>query len=111
GYKNSADKLRVEIAHFIGFSVEGLVQKLLSSDEFHVALKISTFQVAAKADFDKALVGFPTTLFPFLGKVATAARGTLSDVSHILPDKFTRLSTSVSSVPSDVNEAPDQVPL
>ncbi|GJY45909.1 hypothetical protein Tco_0434972 [Tanacetum coccineum] len=82
GYKNSADKLRVEIAHFIGSSVEGLVRKLLSSDEFHVTLKISNFQVAAKAGFDKALVGFPTTPFPFLGKVAAAAR----DASKVYTD-------------------------
>ncbi|GJZ47851.1 hypothetical protein Tco_0601683 [Tanacetum coccineum] len=140
-YKNSDDELRAEIAHFIGSGVEGLVRKLLSSDEFHATLahvaslginygverglrmgrtdadfemavqKVSNFQVGAKVDFDKALVGFPTTPFPFLGKVATAAGGTLSDVAHILPDKLARLSTSVSAVPSDVNEAPDQEPL
>ncbi|GKG36603.1 hypothetical protein Tco_0444281, partial [Tanacetum coccineum] len=38
GYKNSNDELRAEIAHFIGSGVEGLVRKLLSSDEFHAAL-------------------------------------------------------------------------
>nr|GEV26756.1 hypothetical protein [Tanacetum cinerariifolium] len=49
GYKNSTDELRVEIAHFIGSGVKGL------------------------ADFNKALVGFLTTQFPFLGKVVAAA--------------------------------------
>ncbi|GJW68754.1 hypothetical protein Tco_0123178 [Tanacetum coccineum] len=98
-YKNSANELRAEIAYFIGSGVEGLVRKLLSSDKFHAALahvaslginygvktglgmgrtdadfemavqKVSSFQVGAKADFDKALVGFPTTPFPFLGKL------------------------------------------
>ncbi|GKB91676.1 hypothetical protein Tco_0963948, partial [Tanacetum coccineum] len=29
----------------------------------------------AKSDFDKALVDFPTTLFPFLGKIVAAAEG------------------------------------
>ncbi|GKD40503.1 hypothetical protein Tco_1260710, partial [Tanacetum coccineum] len=141
GYKNSDDELRAEIAHFIGSGAEGLVQKLLSSDEFHATLahvaslgidygvkrglrmgrtdadfemavqKVSNFQVGAKADFDKALVGFPTTPFPFLSKVATTTGGTLFDVAHILPDKLAHLSTSVSVFPSDVNEAPDQVPL
>ncbi|GKA22796.1 hypothetical protein Tco_0708758 [Tanacetum coccineum] len=141
GYKNSDAELRVEIAHFIGSGAEGLVQKLLSSDEFHATLahvaslgidygvkrglrmgrtdadfemavqKVSNFQVGAKADFDKALVGFPTTPFPFLSKVATTTGGTLFDVAHILPDKLAHLSTSVSVFPSDVNEAPDQVPL
>ncbi|GJW68752.1 retrovirus-related pol polyprotein from transposon TNT 1-94 [Tanacetum coccineum] len=112
GYKNSANELRAKIAHFIGSGVEGLVRKLLSSDEFHAALThVTSLGISAKADFDKALVGFPTTLFPFLGKVVTEAGGTLFDVDHIFPDKFTRSSTSVSAVPSDVNEAPDQVPL
>ncbi|GJU80733.1 hypothetical protein Tco_1283098 [Tanacetum coccineum] len=110
GYKNFDDELRAEIFHFIGSGVEGLVRKLLSSDELHAALA-HVVSLGAKANFDKALVGFPTTPFPFLGKVATAAGGTLYDVDHILPDKFACLSTSVSAVPSDVNEAPDQVPL
>nr|GEX98022.1 hypothetical protein [Tanacetum cinerariifolium] len=111
GYKNSTDELRAEVAQFIGSGVEGLVRRLLSSDEFHTALahvaslginygverglhmrrtnadfkmvvqKVSNFQVGAKADFDKALVDFPTTPFPFLGKVVTATGGTLSEVA------------------------------
>ncbi|GJY79044.1 hypothetical protein Tco_0484845 [Tanacetum coccineum] len=120
---------------------QSLVRRLLSSDEFHVALshveslginygierglrmgrtntdfemavqKVSNFQVAAKADFDKSLVDFPTTPFPFLGKVVAAAGGTLSDVAQILQDKFARSATLVSTAPSGVNEAPNQVPL
>nr|GEV04388.1 reverse transcriptase domain-containing protein [Tanacetum cinerariifolium] len=65
--------LRVEIAYFIGSGVEGLVRKLLTSDEFHVALTHVASLVRAKADFNKALVGFSTTQFPFLGKVVAAA--------------------------------------
>ncbi|GJR04249.1 hypothetical protein Tco_0527233 [Tanacetum coccineum] len=141
GCKNSADELRAEIAHFIGSGIEGLVRKLLSSDEFYAALahvaslginygferglhmgcidadfkmavqKVHNFQVGVKADFDKALVGFPTTPFPFLDKVVAEARGTLFDVAHILMDKFARSSMSVFVVPYDVNEAPNQVSL
>nr|GEU88614.1 hypothetical protein [Tanacetum cinerariifolium] len=141
GYKNSTDELRAEVAQFIGSGVEGLVRRLLSSDEFHTALahvaslginygverglhmrrtdadfkmvvqKVSNFQVGAKADFDKALVDFPTTPFPFHGKVVAATGGTLSEVAQILPNKFARSAASASTAPSGVNEAPDQVPL
>ncbi|GJW37531.1 hypothetical protein Tco_0060451 [Tanacetum coccineum] len=120
-------------------SIEGVVQKLLSSDEFHVALarvaslginygvekglrmgrtdvefeaavqKVSNFHVGAKADFDKALVDFPTTPFPFLNKIVAASRGTLFGVAQILPNKFVRTATLVSVAPSSVNEAPEQV--
>nr|GEV25365.1 hypothetical protein [Tanacetum cinerariifolium] len=38
--------------------------------------------VGAKDDFDKALVGFPTTQFPFLGKVAAAAGGMTASVPY-----------------------------
>nr|GEZ64676.1 hypothetical protein [Tanacetum cinerariifolium] len=95
-----------------------LVRKLLSSDEFHVALarvaslginydvgrglrmgrtdvefevavqKVSNFRVGAKANFDKALDDFPTTPFPFLSKIDAASEGGLPDVAQILPDKL-----------------------
>nr|GEY59596.1 hypothetical protein [Tanacetum cinerariifolium] len=124
-----------------GSGVEGVVRKLLSSDEFHAALarvaslginygverrlrmgrtdvvfeaavhKVSNFHAGAKADFDKALVDFPTTPFPFLNKIAAASGGTLSDVAQILPDKFVCSATSVFVAPSSVNEATEQVEL
>ncbi|GJY51083.1 hypothetical protein Tco_0441930 [Tanacetum coccineum] len=116
-----------------------LVLKLLSSDEFHAALdrvaslginygverglrmvctnvefeaavqKVSNFHAGAKADFDKALVDFPTTPFPFLSKIVVASEGTLFNVAQIFPNKFVRSATSVSVAPSNVNEAPEQV--
>ncbi|GKC33330.1 hypothetical protein Tco_1040624 [Tanacetum coccineum] len=116
-----------------------LVRKLLSSDEFHAALacvaslginygverglrmgrtdvefeaaiqKVSNFYVGAKADFDKAVVDFPTTPFPFLNKIITASRGTLSEVTQVFPDKHIRSVTPSSVVPSDVNEDADQL--
>ncbi|GJW96562.1 reverse transcriptase domain-containing protein [Tanacetum coccineum] len=98
-----------EVTWFVGSGVESLVRKLLSSDEFYTALahvaslginygferglrmgrtdaefevaaqKVSNFHNGAKSDFDKALVDFPTTLFPFLGKIVAAAEGTLPE--------------------------------
>ncbi|GJU67084.1 hypothetical protein Tco_1253343 [Tanacetum coccineum] len=110
-YKDAIDGLREEVTQFVGCGVESLVRKLLSSDEFHVALarvaslginygverglrmgstdvefeaavqKVSNFHVGAKADFDKALDNFPTTPFPFLSKIAAAFEDGLPDVA------------------------------
>nr|GEU67520.1 hypothetical protein [Tanacetum cinerariifolium] len=104
GYKDVVDGLREEVARFVGSGVESLVRKLLSSDEFHVAL-------AHIADFDKALVDFPTTPFPFLGKIVVASASTLFEVTQILPDEHIRLVTSALVAPSIANEDADQVPL
>ncbi|GJZ72749.1 hypothetical protein Tco_0636895 [Tanacetum coccineum] len=114
GYKDAMDGLREEVAQFVGSGVEGVVRKGLrmgcTDVEFEVAVqKLSNFYAGAKADFDKALVDFPTTPFPFLSKIAAASGGTLSDVAQILSDKFVRSATSVSVAPSSVNEAPEQV--
>nr|GEW29227.1 hypothetical protein [Tanacetum cinerariifolium] len=38
GYKDDMDALREEVAQFVDSSMEGVVRKLLSSDEFHAAL-------------------------------------------------------------------------
>ncbi|GJZ84291.1 hypothetical protein Tco_0649630 [Tanacetum coccineum] len=103
GYKNAADELKIEVTQFIGSGVKGLVRRLLSSDEFHASLahvasldinygverglrmgrsdadfeeatqKVSNFHIVVEADFNEALVAFPTTLFPFLGKIVVAA--------------------------------------
>ncbi|GJV00867.1 hypothetical protein Tco_1330137 [Tanacetum coccineum] len=114
-YKDVLGGLKDQVTHFVGSSVESLVRKLLSSDEFHDALAcvaslVSNFQVGAKADFDKALDDFPTTPFPFLIKIATASEGGLSDVAQILPDIFVRSATSAAVAPSSASEAPEQVP-
>ncbi|GJZ23537.1 hypothetical protein Tco_0560996 [Tanacetum coccineum] len=120
--------------------MESLVRKLLSSNEFHAALarvaslginygferglrmrhtdvefeaavqKVSNFHVGAKADFNKALVDFPTTPFPFLSKIAAASRETLSEVTQVLSDKHIHLVIPASTVPSIANEDADQVP-
>ncbi|GJX59457.1 hypothetical protein Tco_0290847, partial [Tanacetum coccineum] len=140
GYKDDVDGLREEVTRLVGSGVENLVWKLLSSDEFHVALahvahlginygverglhmgrtdaefevaaqKFSNFHIGAKADFDRALVGFPTTPFPFLGKIIAATGGTLSKVTQVLPDKHICLITSVPVDPPIANEDANQVP-
>nr|GEY31171.1 reverse transcriptase domain-containing protein [Tanacetum cinerariifolium] len=118
GYKDVVDELKTEVTQFIGSSMEGLVRRLLSSDKFYAAFahvsslginygverglrmgrsnadfeaaarKVSNFHIGVEADFNKALVAFPTTLFPFLGKVASAAGGALFEVTQILSDKL-----------------------
>ncbi|GKE14418.1 hypothetical protein Tco_1421995, partial [Tanacetum coccineum] len=120
GYKDVVDGLKDEVTWFVGSGVESLVRKLLSSDEFHAAhayvaslginygierglhmgrtdaefevasQKVSNFHVGAKANFDKAFVDFPSTSFPFLGKIIAAAGGTLPEVTQVLPDKHIR---------------------
>ncbi|GKD48570.1 hypothetical protein Tco_1277546 [Tanacetum coccineum] len=141
GYKDVTDELRMEVTQFIGSGVEGLVRRLLSSNEFHAALayvaslginygverglrmgrtdadfeaaarKVSNFHIGVEADFNKALVAFPTTLFPFLGKVVAAAGGALFEVIQILQDKLARSATPTPIAPPIVNEASDQVHL
>ncbi|GJY70166.1 integrase, catalytic region, zinc finger, CCHC-type containing protein [Tanacetum coccineum] len=107
------DGLREEVARFIGFDVESLVQKLLSSDEFyavlaHIASLSINFGVERGLRMGP-LVDFPTTLFHFLGKVVAASVGTLFEVTQILPDKHIRSVTSAPVVPSITNEDVDQV--
>ncbi|GKA28991.1 hypothetical protein Tco_0715236 [Tanacetum coccineum] len=112
GYKDAVDGLREEVARFVGSGVESLVRKLLSSDEFHATLThIASLGINYGADFDKALVDFPTTPFPFLGKLAAASAGILSKVTQILQDKHIRPVTSAPVAPSIANEDADQVPL
>ncbi|GJR48812.1 hypothetical protein Tco_1316915 [Tanacetum coccineum] len=132
GYKDDVDGLREEVTRFVGFGVESLVRKLLSSDEFYAALAHvasldinygvkrglrmrrtdAEFEaVAQKADFDKALVDFPTTPFPFLGKIVAASGGTLFEVTQVLLDKHIRSVTSASVAPPIAHEDADQVPL
>ncbi|GJU63006.1 hypothetical protein Tco_1244841 [Tanacetum coccineum] len=140
-YKDDVDGLREEVSWFISSGVESLVRKLLSSVEFHAVLahvaslginygverglrmgstdtefevaahKFSNFHIGAKADFDKALVDFPTTPFPFLGKIAAAAGGTLPEATQVLLDKHIRSVTSVPVAPPIANEDANQVPL
>ncbi|GKB51282.1 hypothetical protein Tco_0902035, partial [Tanacetum coccineum] len=114
GYKDVVDGLREEVARFVGSDVESLVQKLLSSDEFHAALA-HIASLSIKYGVERGLrmgplVDFPTTLFPFLGKVVVASSGTLFEVTQILSDKHIRSVTSTPVAPSIANEDVDQVP-
>ncbi|GKG45889.1 hypothetical protein Tco_0498335 [Tanacetum coccineum] len=79
--------------------------------EFEAAAqKVSNFHVGAKAGFDKALVDFPTTPFPFLSKIVAASGETLSEVTQVLLDKHIRSVIPASAIPSIANEDADQVP-
>nr|GEU91895.1 transposase (putative), gypsy type [Tanacetum cinerariifolium] len=141
GYKDVVDGLKEEVTRFVSSGMESLVRKLLSSDEFHAALahvaslginygverglrmgrtnaefevaakKVSNFHIGAKVDFDKALVDFPTTPFPFLGKIIAAAGGTLPEVTQVLPDRHIRSVTSIPVAPPIANKDANQVPL
>nr|GEY45884.1 hypothetical protein [Tanacetum cinerariifolium] len=72
GYKDVADELRMEVIQFIGSGV-GLRMGRNDADFKAAAQKVSNFHIGAEADFNKALVAFPTTPFPFLGKVVATA--------------------------------------
>ncbi|GJY66159.1 hypothetical protein Tco_0468397, partial [Tanacetum coccineum] len=117
-YRNAAtttehcfDDLRSEVAHFVGFDVDSLVRRLLSSDEFNVTLSpilslaitfgverglrmgrtdaefektsqnISNFFLGAKAEFNKVVAALPSAYFPFLAKIAEVASSSLPEVA------------------------------
>ncbi|GJY15656.1 hypothetical protein Tco_0386078 [Tanacetum coccineum] len=89
----------------INYGVERGLRIGRTDDEFEVAAqKVSNFHIGAKADFDKALIDSPTTPFPFLGKIVAAARGTLPEVTQVLPDKQIHSVTSVLVAPPIANE-------
>ncbi|GJR81398.1 hypothetical protein Tco_0152183 [Tanacetum coccineum] len=104
GYKDVVDELKMEVTQFIGSSVEGLVRRLLSSDEFHVALahvaslginygvergcvwdvlmlilrqlleKFLTFILVLTLILTKILLPFPLLCFPFLARLLRQLR-------------------------------------
>nr|GEU29961.1 hypothetical protein [Tanacetum cinerariifolium] len=49
-----------------------------------------------RAEFDKAVVAFPSTNFPFQSKVAAAVESALSEVVNIQPDKIVHSATPAS---------------
>ncbi|GJZ02067.1 hypothetical protein Tco_0520028 [Tanacetum coccineum] len=138
-YKDAMDGLWEEVTQFVGSSVEGLVRKLLSSDEFHAALarvasfginygverglhmgctdvefeaivqKFSNFRVGAKADFDKALDDFPTTPIPFLSKNDGRLPKVASSDGPDIVRQFCHSATSVDVASSHASKAPEQV--
>ncbi|GJR01691.1 hypothetical protein Tco_0524675 [Tanacetum coccineum] len=85
---DAGDKLRTELTQFIGSGVEGLVQRLLSSDEFHAALA----HVAS------------------LSYCGSRRRSFQSD-PNLAGQACSFGHTSVPIAPPIVSEASDQVPL
>ncbi|GJY22421.1 hypothetical protein Tco_0396079 [Tanacetum coccineum] len=83
----SSDKFHAALAHVaslgINYGVERGLHMGRTDADFEIATKkVSNIQVGTKADFDKALVDFPTTPFSFLGKVDVAARGMTTSVPY-----------------------------
>ncbi|GJU63988.1 hypothetical protein Tco_1245823 [Tanacetum coccineum] len=123
------DDLRSEVTHFVGFGVDCLIRKLLSSDKFNATLarilslgitsdverglrmmctdaefeeasqNVSNFFLGAKAEFNKVVVALSSTHFPFLTKIAKAVECALLEVVSIQPDKVAR-STMPTSAPA-----------
>ncbi|GKB80250.1 hypothetical protein Tco_0947145 [Tanacetum coccineum] len=87
--------------------------KLLSSDEFHAALaRVASLGINYGVERGlrmRPLVDFPTIPFPFLSKIAAAFRGTLFEVTQVLPDKHIRSVLPASVVLPIVNKDADQV--
>ncbi|GJX37306.1 hypothetical protein Tco_0250609 [Tanacetum coccineum] len=89
-----------EVAHFVGFDVDSLVRRLLSSDEFNATLSpilslAITFGVErglrmgrTDAEFNKVVAALPSAYFPFLAKIAEVASSSLPKVASIQPDKI-----------------------
>ncbi|GKC50227.1 hypothetical protein Tco_1072972, partial [Tanacetum coccineum] len=105
------DDLRSEVTRFVSSGVDGLVQKLLSSDEFNSTLahilsfgitfgverglrmgrtdaefeeasqNVFNFFLRGEAEFNKAVAALPSTHFPFLAKIAEAAESVPSKVA------------------------------
>ncbi|GJV28360.1 hypothetical protein Tco_1384808 [Tanacetum coccineum] len=92
------DVLQSEVTHFLSSNFDGLVRKLLSSDEFNATLaRILSLGITFGAEFDKAIANIPFTHFPFLAKISEATESTLSEVASIQPDKIARPAVSASA--------------
>ncbi|GJX62493.1 hypothetical protein Tco_0295393 [Tanacetum coccineum] len=110
-YKDAMDGLREEVTQFVESGVESIVQKLLSSDEFHADLaRVASLGINYGVERGLRMgLDFPTTPFPFLSNIVAASEGGLPDVAQILPEKFTHSATSVVVASSSASEAPEQV--
>nr|GFC55949.1 hypothetical protein [Tanacetum cinerariifolium] len=92
--KGDVKLLRLEVASLDNklekvkrdYDALGFIEELPQTDA-----KLS--EHALTADFNEVLVAFPTTSFPFLGKIAAKAGGAVSEVTQILPDKLARSVT------------------
>ncbi|GJX11134.1 hypothetical protein Tco_0200993 [Tanacetum coccineum] len=121
GYKDVVDGLREEVTRFVGSSVDSLVRKLLSSDEFHAALAhIASLGInygvekglrMGRTDAEFEVVAQKVSNFHIGAKIIAASGGTLSEVTQVLPDKHIRSVTSAAVSPPIANEDADQVPL
>ncbi|GKB54645.1 hypothetical protein Tco_0905398 [Tanacetum coccineum] len=112
GYKDVADELRMEVTQFISSGVEGLVRRLLSSDEFHAALAhVASLGINYGVERGLRMGRTDADFEAAAQKVAAAAGGALFEVIQILLDKLARSATPAPIASPIVNEASDQVPL
>nr|GEX83627.1 hypothetical protein [Tanacetum cinerariifolium] len=79
-----SDEFHADLAHVaylgINYDVKRELRMSRTDVEFEVAVqKVSNFHAGAKTDFDKALVDFLTTPFPFLSKIDAMFEGDLNN--------------------------------
>ncbi|GKB84219.1 hypothetical protein Tco_0956491 [Tanacetum coccineum] len=111
-----SDQAFVEVTWFVGSGVESLVRKLLSSDEFHVALA-HVASLGINYGVERGLhIGRTDAEFEVAAQKVSnfhiaAAGSTLYEVTQVLPDMHIRSVTSVLVAPPIANENANQVPL
>ncbi|GJV38331.1 hypothetical protein Tco_1410808 [Tanacetum coccineum] len=118
-YERQAEEIHDSIASFFQSDFTPLVRKFLKSGEFNqtfagvlntaisvgvehglrmdrtdeefkgLTQKVSGFIPDAKEKFDRVIVAFPDTTFPFLDKVSQHSRSSLQDIARLEPDKVT----------------------
>ncbi|GKF03037.1 hypothetical protein Tco_0029960 [Tanacetum coccineum] len=121
------DDLWNEVTRFVDYSIDCLVRKLLSSDEFNATLsriltfsitsgverglrtrrtnfefeeasqKVSNFLLGAEVEFNKVIAALPSISFHLLTKIANAAGGALSYVVNVQSDKIVRSTVHASA--------------
>nr|GEV96442.1 hypothetical protein [Tanacetum cinerariifolium] len=111
-----SDESYTALAHVLSYGKAfGVVKGLRMGHtdvEFDAASwNVSNFLIGAEVEFNKGLDAFPSIQFPFLGKVASTAKGPLSKVIQIMLEKFLRSTRSVSNVAVAVSEVPNQAPV
>nr|GEU85148.1 putative reverse transcriptase domain-containing protein [Tanacetum cinerariifolium] len=111
GQENRELRSQIDVTSKETLTMKDFQKELALETSRSQGYKNTADKLRTEDDFKKSLVAFPTTPFPFLGKVVAAARGALSEVTQILPDKLARSATSTPIASPVVNEASDQVPL
>nr|GEX42485.1 hypothetical protein [Tanacetum cinerariifolium] len=112
----SSDEFNASLARVLFVGITSGVERGLylgrTNVEFEAAAQnVSNFFVGAEVKFNKALAAFPSTQFPFLGKVTAVAEGALSEVVKILPDKIVHSTTHAPTASLATSEVLNQTPI